>query len=332
LTGEPDDHRSGRSLRSSAGALLREPLVHFLALGLLLFLFFAWRGGGSSASNRIVLTPGQVDLLVAGFTRTWHRPPSEAELKGLVDEMVKEEIAVREAMAQGLDRDDTVIRRRLRQKVEFLVEEGAEPGAPTDAEIKTWIAAHPDAFATDPKVALKQVFVNAQLRGALARAEAERLLARLRKVGPSARAEEMGDGSMLPQELPLAPLRETARVFGEEFAREVGTLEPGVWSGPVPSSYGLHLVLVTERAVEAPDLAAVRPFVERELATARKKKALDSYYARLLAKYPVVLEKRKGAEPRPGEARGGSPVTSGPAGAPGTPDASGSTAAPGGGR
>ena len=67
--------------------------------------------------------------MAATFTRTWQRPPTETELKGLVDDYVREEIATREALAMGLDRDDTVIRRRLRQKLEFLVEDSPDAGA-----------------------------------------------------------------------------------------------------------------------------------------------------------------------------------------------------------
>jgi hypothetical protein len=107
-------------------AVLREPLVHFLSLGALLFLYFEWNGGASGAgSKRIVITPGLVEHLATGFARTWQRPPTNEELKGLIDEYVKEEIATREAVAMGLDRDDTIIRRRLRQKPEFL---GVEAG------------------------------------------------------------------------------------------------------------------------------------------------------------------------------------------------------------
>lgn len=285
--------------------LLREPLVHFLALGALLFLFFSWRGGGASASSRIVLTPGEIDALVTGFTRTWQRPPSEAELKGLVDERVKEEIAVREAIAMGLDRDDTVIRRRLRQKVEFLAEEAAAATPPGEAEVKAWLAAHPAAFVPEPRLAFRQVLVSVQRRGAAARPEAERLLARLRKDGPSAATDALGDATMLPAEMPLGPVREVEQVFGKELARALVTLEPGVWSGPFSSTYGLHLVLVRERVVETqPDLAVVRPLVAREIVAERKKRELDAFYARLLAKYPVVVEKRPPASAGPAEGAG----------------------------
>ena len=118
-------------------SLLREPLVHFLALGALLFLFFQWKGGGSGpGSTRITITPGLVEHLASGFAKAWQRPPDGPELKGLIDDYVKEEIATREAVAMGLDRDDTIVRRRLRQKLEFLIEDAGDLAPPTDAESK----------------------------------------------------------------------------------------------------------------------------------------------------------------------------------------------------
>ena len=123
---------------------LREPLVHFLALGALLFALSHWRGG--AGSNRIVITPGQIDSLVAIFARTWQRPPTEEELKGLVDDYVRDELATREGLAIGLDRDDTVIRRRLRQKLEFLVEDSPDAAPVTDAELQAWLEQHPDQY------------------------------------------------------------------------------------------------------------------------------------------------------------------------------------------
>ena len=130
--------------RNALSRLGREPLVQFLAIGALLFAIFLWRDGRGSGSNRIVITPGQVDTLVAGFARTWHRPPTESEFKALMDELLREEVATREAMALGLDRDDAVVRRRLRQKLEFVVEDTLEAVPPTDAELEAWLTAHPD--------------------------------------------------------------------------------------------------------------------------------------------------------------------------------------------
>ena len=271
--------------------VLREPLVHFLLLGGLLFLWFQWKGGASGpGTNRIVVTPGQVLNLASGYTKTWSRPPSEDELKGLIDEYVKEEIATREAMALGLDRDDTVIRQRLRQKLEFLSGDESVSAPPTDAEIEAWLKAHPDAFGGEPRISFRQVFLRSDRRQD-ALADAEQLLARLRAAAAETQVGELGDATMLPAEMPLGPLRDVATTFGDDFARRLAEAPSGEWTGPLSSSYGLHLVFVRERVEpEAPSLTAVRPLVTREILAERRKKELDELYEGLLAKYRVEIE------------------------------------------
>jgi hypothetical protein len=271
---------------------VREPLVHFLVLGALLFAYFEWRGGGSGpGSTRITITPGLVQHLASGFARTWQRPPTDVELKGLIDDHVKEEIAVREATALGLDRDDTIIRRRLRQKLEFLIEDAVDQVPPTDAELEAWLETHADAFRAEARVALRQVFLSTEHRGAQARPDAEKLLARLRAAGADARIDALGDPSMLPSELPLGPLSEVARAFGTDFAARIDAVEPGQWTGPLESPFGLHLVLVAERIPPStPALAEVRPLVEREFSAERRRAQLEALYGRLLEKYTVTIE------------------------------------------
>lgn len=298
--------------------LLREPLVHFLVLGGLLFGWFEWKGGGAGpGSTRIAITPGLVQHLASGYARTWQRPPTEVELKGLIDEHVKEEIATREALAMGLDRDDAIIRRRLRQKLEFLVEDTVEQVPATDAELQAWLDRHAEAVRPEPRVALRQVFVSAERRGsAAAAAEAHRLLARLRTAGPHTAIEALGDASMLPAELALGPLSEVARSFGAEFAQRVDALAPGAWAGPLPSPYGLHLVLVTERQVPPPPtLVDVRPLVEREFLAERRKTQLQALYERLLKKYTVTIEMPKEQSPSQAGSEAVKPVKPAPAGA-----------------
>jgi len=275
--------------------LFREPLVQFLLLGTLLFVYFEWKGGGSGpGSTRISITPGLVEHLASGFAKTWQRPPTDAELKGLIDDHVKEEIATREAVAMGLDKDDTIIRRRLRQKLEFLVEDAVDQVPPTDAELQEWLEKHPEAFRAESRVALRQVYVSTERRGTSARADAEKLLGRLRAAGKDAKIDALGDASMLPRELPLGPLSEVTRAFGTEFAARIDAVPPGQWTGPVESPYGLHLVLVPERVAPArPALADVRPVVERELLAERRRTQLQALYERLLAKYTVAIEMPK---------------------------------------
>jgi hypothetical protein len=215
---------------------------------------------------------------------------------------VKEEIATREATSLGFDRDDTIIRRRLRQKLEFLVEDAAEAAPPTEAELQAWLDAHPEPFRAEPQIAFRQLYLSPDRRRGSVEAEAARLLARLQGEGPEARIDELGDPIMLPQELPLVPRRETARLFGESFADRLMAIEPGTWAGPVESGYGLHLVFVRERVPGSlPELSAVRPLVERELLAERRRTRLETMYERLLEKYTVVVEWPK-AERAPGEA------------------------------
>jgi len=143
-------------------------------------------------------------------------------------------------------------------------------------------------------VALLQVYVSTERRGASARGDAEKLLARLQAAGKDAKIDALGDASMLPRELPLGPLSEVARAFGTEFAARIDAVAPGQWTGPVESPYGLHLVLVPERvAPERPALADVRPVVERELLAERRRTQLQALYERLLAKYTVTIEMPK---------------------------------------
>jgi hypothetical protein len=296
--------------RKTRGRWLREPLLHFLAIGTLLFLVFAWRDGGGAGSSRIVITPGQVDALTTGFARTWQRPPTEAELKNMLDEYVREEIATREAMALGLDRDDTVIRRRLRQKFEFIGDEGADAVAPTDAQLQAWLDAHADAYRREPRVAFRQVNLSPDRRPGTLEADARRLLDQLTRAGPDAKIEGLGDSRLLPAEVALQPRSAVAREFGEPFVDEVLKAAPGAWTGPIRSGYGLHVVLVREREPSrvAP-LAEVRAPVERDFASDRRRRALEERYAKLLARYQVVIQPRADGPP-PAKA-----VPSGPSGA-----------------
>jgi hypothetical protein len=270
--------------------LVREPVLHFLALGLLLFAVFDWRGGGSRTSS-IVVSAGQIEHLASGFTRTWQRPPTERELKALIDEHVREELASREAVATGLDRDDAIVRRRLRQKLEFLVEDVADREPPTEAELQAWLDAHPDTFRAEPLVSFRQVLITRERHGLGARADVERLLARLRAAGPAMDGPKLGDPTALPAELVQARSGEVASIFGDAFARAIDPVLPGQWSGPIETSYGLHLVLVRQRVRPGPPtLSAVRSEVERQVTAERRRQALETLYRGLLARHSVVID------------------------------------------
>ena len=271
---------------------IREPLVQFMAIGFVLYLILAWRGDNGQNSNRIVITQGQVDALAAGFAGIWQRPPSEHELKSLVDDFVREEIATREAMRMGLDRDDVVIRRRLRQKMEFAIEDDTNASPPTDAELQEYLNQHSDKFRAEPQIAFRQVFLNPTRRHAETAHDAKVLLARLSTTGAAADTKSLGDPLMLPSAMPLSTRSEVAHLFGNGFADEIMTLTPGLWSGPIESAYGLHIVFASNRMEgRVPSLAQIRPMVEREVLSERQTREIESMYEQLLKHYHVTMER-----------------------------------------
>jgi hypothetical protein len=281
----------------------REPLVHFLAIGALLFLAFAWRG--SSGANRVVITPGQIDALAATFTRTWQRPPTEDELKTQIDEYVREEIAIREAMAMGLDRDDTVVRRRLRQKLEFLAEDTIDATPPSEAELHAWLDSHADSYRAEAEITFRQIHFSADRRRSV-EDDVRRVLDRLSRQNADVAIHALGDSVMLPPEITRATRTDLARQFGDDFAAAVVNLEVARWAGPIRSAYGVHLVYVRERQDgHVPALADVRPQIERDVTVERRRKQLAAMYESLLERYLVIVENRRETRAAAAPAAGG---------------------------
>ena len=274
------------------GRLLREPLVHFAGLALVIFaVYYALTPlAAHSGDNVIVVTAPKIEQMAAIFAKTWQRPPSADELKGLIDDYVKEEIYVREALALGLDRDDTVIRRRLQQKMEFLTDLGVDQLSPTDAELEVYLKAHPDAFEIDPEIGFQQIFFNPDKHGSGIEADAAAVLKTL-AADPSVDPGTLGDPSLLPAELPPTSVTDIRGTFGGDFAEALAKVRPGSWTGPIASGFGLHLVRVSERkAGRLPALAEVRSSVLREWSNERRQQLASDEINELLKRYKVTIE------------------------------------------
>jgi hypothetical protein len=265
--------------------LLREPLLHFFILGAVLFGCYGWLNrDGFAGPNEIVVSRGQVSSLRAQFERVWQRPPTEQELGGLIDSWVREEIFYREALAMGLDKDDPVVRRRMKQKVEFIVD-SATPEAPTAAELQQWLDEHPDTYRIEGKYTLRQVYFDPVRRGEKLQADLDGALRGLNSGRPA-----NGDTTTLPAEM-SADAAEVVRIFGSVFEEALRDLPAGSWQGPLRSGFGLHLVKLTER--EPPRTAKldeVRAAVERDLMHQRTQEASEAVYQRLRASYRVRME------------------------------------------
>ncbi len=272
--------------------LLREPLLHFALVGALLFGAHAWLNRDQSPAidgdHTIRITERELTWLAATSARTTQRAPSDSEFQLLIAEYLREELLAREARELELDKDDTIVRRRLAQKMNFILENTARLATPSDADLRARFAAEQARFRTPVKSTFHQIPFTTSKRGDRAAADARRALGQLARGGKSARMDELGDASLLPQELTDADEAQIANQFGTDFARAVGAIAPGAWHGPIQSEFGVHLVLVTAR-----DEGRTRAFEEvqselkeewqREQAVSAK----NSYFAGLLRKYDV---------------------------------------------
>jgi len=264
-------------------------MLHFLLIGAALFLYFQWSGAGSGIGKpRIVVTSAQIEHLAAAYAKAWQRPPSGDELQRLIDDWVREEIAVREATAAGLDRDDSIIRRRLRQRFEVIAEEHDARDAPTDADLTAYLAQHAERFTPPAIVSFDQIVLD----GAGTEVDGDRVAAFTktalqRGVDPA----KLGRASMLPSRVESMRLDLVIRQFGAGFAGQLAALHSNEWTGPLRSPFGAHLVRVTSYAPGAlPPLDAVRVAVAREWENERRVAALTETYRNARERYEVVVE------------------------------------------
>jgi hypothetical protein len=242
--------------------------------------------------DEIVVGAGQIERMSQAWRKTRMRPPTQLELEGLIRDYIKEEIYYREAMALGLDQDNAVIRRHLRQKMEFLSEDIASQADPDEEVLQAFLEANPDKFRTDPLISFQHIYISRDKRGDKAVADAGALLATLTGEESDAEIAQLGDPLPLPHSMEAYPLREVSNLFGREFAAQLMGLRTGQWLGPVRSGYGLHLVIVDERvAAVLPALADVRDAVVREWREEQRQSLNEAFYDTLRTRYSVVIER-----------------------------------------
>lgn len=272
--------------RSRAASLLREPLVHFLLAGAVVYALLAGRLP-DAGERRIVVNEAAVSQLAARFVQSYRRDPTPAELDGTIADYVRDQAYYREALRLGLDRDDEVVVRRMRNKMLALAASEAEALTPTDDQLQALIDRDPARYAAEPSYTLDQAYLGAaDDRGRAASQVAVTLLQR------GAKAEDVTVPAPIPLHFAGQPASILAATFGDGFARALAQLPVGQWAGPVPSGLGLHAVRVVKRsAPAAPRLGDVRQAVENDWRAEASRRAEDAAYKRILAGYDVVIEK-----------------------------------------
>lgn len=272
----------------------REPLLHFLVAGSVLFAAYGWLNPGNDSTPNVVrITTAEVTWLKETWARQWQRPPSEQELRGLVTDYLKETLLAREAQELGLDENDTVVRRRLAQKMEFLVQDTARLAEPGEDALRQFYDARRTQYQAPGRVSFTQLYFRTE-------AEARRARDKLK----TRSADDLGDPSMLGRDYAQADEQTVASVFGPEFAGRIFDLAPGQWSDPLASSYGFHLVRVdAQQAGQARPFDEVRAQVLDEWHRVQQVQASKQFFDRLLKKYDVVVE--DGLKPLIGPSAGG---------------------------
>jgi len=314
---EAQRSRLRRQFVSAARRWLREPLLHFLLLGGALFAAYAYfeRGSGAAEpSKQIRLTPDDVLAMGTYFQSQWRRMPTSEEFGRLVENKIQEEVLYREAVAMGLDKDDTIVKRRMAQKMQFLAEDVAAAREPTTAELRSWFEKNSAKFAQPPRLSFRHLYFSTDRRGDRARDDAEQALSKLAGQPVDAKiARSLADPFMFQDYYRDRAPDYLGKEFGPPFALAVAKLAPGSWQGPIESGFGWHLVFVdTVIPGRVPAFEEIEPDVNTAWLGEQKAIAWRKGYEAMRAKYTVLVptlpEKPSGTSVVPPSA--GSPAAS----------------------
>lgn len=270
--------------------IAREPLVQFLAVALILFAANRLLHGSAQrmADDQIEISEGRVQQIADSYRLLSGRLPSSAELHALVNDFIDEEIGYREAVAMGLDADDTIVRRRMRQKLEFLAEDAEASEQPSEQQLLAHLQSHAAVYGLPELVSLRQILASADARGAKATADAVAFLDELRS---GVDAAKLGDASMLPPTLPPTTQQGIAILFGEEFAAHVFKHSGDGWFGPIDSPFGAHLIqIVSRQPATRPTLDEVRDKVRSDWIEAQRRAKRAEFQASLRGRYQISVD------------------------------------------
>ena len=271
---------------------LREPLLHFLLIGAALFILYGLKNDQPvDDGSRIVISEADIDRLLTLWEKKWQRLPTQSELDGLIEAQIRQEVLYREALAMGLDKEDSIVHRRLAQKVEFIFSDLASQAKPSDTELADYLTAHSDKFEIPARISFQQIYLNSDKRGDHVQSDAKHLLDELIQPDSSIDILAAGDPFMFGQQHENLTGHGVARLFGKDFASKLFSLPPGGWQGPVRSGYGLHLVRISSMTMASlPELDVVRQKVLNEWHTQQRQIMNEQFYQNLRTRYEIVIE------------------------------------------
>jgi hypothetical protein len=267
-----------------------------LILGALLFALNNILGDSSTtdADNSIVISDTEVEWMQSTWNKKWSRQPTDDELQGLIESYIREEVLYREGLAMGLDEDDTIIRRRLATKMEFLAKDIGQIVEPTEEELQEYFKANIDRYMDPAKVSFSHIYFNLDSRDNPS-GDALTVLEKMRKIDATSTEDwQLGDPFMLHYDYVLKSQTEVMQLFGSAFSDTVFEMTPGNWQGPIESGYGLHLVYIKEVvAPREPSLDEVRDKVKNDLVSQRRTDSFETFYKSLRDKYDIEITSTK---------------------------------------
>ncbi len=289
-----EQSRLRQSFFPSLKRWLREPLLHFLLLGLMLFAAYTYmqRGrGGVESSKQIALTMDDLRTMDLYFESQWHRQPTPAEFQAMVEDKVREEVLYREGIAMGLDKDDTIVKRRMAQKMQFLAEDVAAAHEPSTAELKAWFEKNSTKFALPGRYSFRHLYFSPDKRGKNAQDDAAKALAKIAgQPEDSKLAVLLADPFMFQDYYGDRAPEALAKEFGPQFVVALEKVKPGSWQGPIESGYGWHLVYVdTVIPGRIPAFEEMEPDIKTAWLGEQKATAWQKAFAEMRAKYTVLL-------------------------------------------
>ena len=260
-------------------------MLHFVLAGVAVFLLYDFVSDTDTGGDTdIIVTRGQIEHMASLFKKTRQRAPTSEEVAGLIDNYIVEEVMYREAKKIQLDQDDTIVRRRMRQKMEFLLDD-LSTTEPSDEDLQAFLNKNQARFLRDDNISFEHVYLPEG-----SQEQAKILLARLHTEDTRI-ADAVAGSGLLPDSFENASATRVRGFFGEEFTRELYKREVGPWQGPIESPFGLHLVRIEQiTRGEVPALIDIRAVVRREWQSDARKASRKSLIATLRANYSVQIE------------------------------------------
>jgi hypothetical protein len=266
--------------------LVREPLLHFIAIGGLFFLIYsAVNEPYDNSIEKILISPERISQIENRFSSVWNRVPTPGELDNLIEEEIRIEVYYRDALALGLDANDTIVRRRMLQKMEFLTDTSIYLQEPSEVELAKYFAENEQNYRREPRLAFEQIY----LGQSPSKDTVLQILQSLQSksaIDPST----LGRPTLLPAQLKLSQPNAIDSVFGKGFYNQIAGITPGEWGGPVTSSYGTHLVRTLDgEPGNMLSLEEVRKSVLKDWQSYKAKENRKQDYVKRRSRYSIEI-------------------------------------------